>query len=263
MRFCSLGSGSAGNASLVEASQGITTSTVLIDCGFSQRELVRRLDRADCRVEDLDAIFVTHEHGDHIGCALGLAQRHRIPLWMSRGTWRALRHRPAAAALDPVLLRLARDGEAIDLGDMTLHPFAVPHDAMEPLQLCATDGRHRMGILTDVGSLTAALIGQLQGCDGLLLEFNHDEDLLRGGSYPANLKRRILGSHGHLSNAVGAEILGHCAHPGLQFIVAAHLSECNNNAELVTRALQAAVENSPTRILIADQVRGLEWQTLE
>lgn len=265
MRFCSLGSGSGGNATLIEASQGITTTTLLVDCGFSLRELTRRLARAERRPEDLSAIFITHEHGDHVGCALGLAQRYRIPLWTSRGTWRAIGQGSQAAqaeALDPALLHLARDGEAIELGDLALQPFAVPHDAHEPLQLSCGDGRRRLGLLTDVGSITEQLLARLQGCDGLLLECNHDEALLRASSYPASLKRRILGSHGHLSNESAAEILGLCSSDRLRRVAAAHLSASNNRPELARQALAQVLGGAPADILVADQALGLDWQDL-
>ncbi|QPF74418.1 MBL fold metallo-hydrolase [Roseateles sp. DAIF2] len=264
MRFCSLGSGSAGNASLVEASQGITSTLLLVDCGFSQRELLRRLARAGLGIEALNGVFITHEHGDHVGCALGLCQRYRIPLWTSRGTWRAISHRPGAENFDKeALLHLVRDGEVVELGDLRLHPFAVPHDAAEPLQLICEDGRHRLGLLTDVGSAPAALIERLCGLDGLLLECNHDEEMLRNGPYPASLKRRILGSHGHLSNALAAEILAQCGHADLQWVAAAHLSERNNLPALAFRALADALgDSAPERILVADQLLGLGWQVL-
>ncbi|HEX2011497.1 MAG TPA: MBL fold metallo-hydrolase, partial [Roseateles sp.] len=227
MRFCSLGSGSGGNASLVEASQGITSTLLLVDCGFSQRELLRRLARAGRTPEELDAIFVTHEHGDHVGCSLALAQRYRIPLWTSHGTWQAVSHGPAAQALDPALLHFARAEETLALGDLWLQPFAVPHDAQEPLQLLCGDGARRFGLLTDVGSAPATLIARLQRLDALLLECNHDEEMLRHGRYPASLKRRILGSHGHLSNELSAQILAQCRHADLQWVAAAHLSASN------------------------------------
>lgn len=253
MRFRSLGSGSGGNATLIEASQGITSTQILVDCGFSQRELNRRLERAGSSASEISAIFITHEHGDHIGCALGFAQRWRIPLWMSRGTWRAI----GREDFDTALLHFARDGEALALGDIELRPFSVPHDAEEPLQLRCSDGLHSLGVLTDVGSLTPQLLSALQGCDALLLECNHEEALLRSSSYPASLKRRILGSHGHLSNETAAELLRRCQHGSLGRVVAAHLSAQNNRPELARAALapvmaQAALE-------VADQAIGTDW----
>ncbi|WP_153072003.1 MBL fold metallo-hydrolase, partial [Escherichia coli] len=129
-----------GNSTLVEASQGITSTRLLVDAGFSERELTRRLLRAGCAPADLDAIFITHEHGDHIGCALAFAMRHRRHLIMSRGSWRAVGN----ADFDPTLLRLLRHGETLALGDLALQPFAVPHDALEPLQLTVDDGAARL-----------------------------------------------------------------------------------------------------------------------
>ncbi|MET0517226.1 MAG: MBL fold metallo-hydrolase, partial [Burkholderiaceae bacterium] len=124
MRFCSLGSGSGGNATLIEASQGITRSLLLVDCGFSLRELTRRLARAGHQPQELCAVFITHEHGDHSGCVQSLATRHRIPIYTSRGTWRAA----GSDAVDPALLHFVRDGDEFELGDMRLRAFGVPHD---------------------------------------------------------------------------------------------------------------------------------------
>jgi phosphoribosyl 1,2-cyclic phosphodiesterase len=258
MRFCSLGSGSGGNATLIEASQGITRTRLLVDAGFSQRELVRRLARAGCAPEELDAIFITHEHGDHIGCALAFAARHRLPLIMSRGSWRAVGN----ADFDPALLHIAKSGEALPLGDLLLQPFTVPHDAAEPLQLTLSDGASRLGLLTDLGCAPDTVAAALAGCQALLLECNHDEALLRAGPYHPALKKRILGSHGHLSNAAAAELLARCLHPGLGLVAAAHLSEHNNTPELAHGALAEVLEGSATEIRIAHPTQGLDWLTL-
>lgn len=255
MRFCSLGSGSGGNATLVEASQGITQTRLLIDAGFSERELARRLARAGCAVADLDAIFITHEHGDHVGCALKLAQRHRIPLITSRGTWRAI----GSDALDAALLRFGRDQETLAVGDLALTPFAVPHDANEPLQLRLDDGGVRLGIVTDLGCAPATVADALQGCQALLLECNHDEAMLRAGRYPPMLQRRILGSHGHLSNVAAADLLARCRHPGLSAVVAAHLSEHNNTPMLARAALAPILGSAAEDIRVADPQLGLDW----
>ena len=255
MRFCSLGSGSAGNATLVEASQGMTTTRVLIDAGFSERELTRRLARAGCTPADVDAVFITHERGDHVGCSLAFARRHRKPLITSRGTWRAI----AREEFDAGLLRLAHDGEAIALGDLELQPFAVPHDAQEPLQLCLSDGAVRLGVVTDLGSAPSTVAQALQHCQALLLECNHDEAMLRSGPYPPMLKRRILGTHGHLSNEAAADLLARCRHEALGAVVAAHLSERNNSPTLARGALAAALDCAPGDIRVADPVLGCDW----
>ena len=259
MRFCSLGSGSGGNASLVEASQGITNTQLLVDCGFSLRELTRRLARAGSSPAELDAVFITHEHGDHVGCALQLAQQYRIPLWTSRGTWRAIAHK-AGQEFDPGLLRWVKDGETIELGDLQIQAFAVPHDANEPLHLRCNDGRASLGLITDLGHACASVARALHGCQALLLECNHDEALLRASSYPASLKRRILGSHGHLSNESAAELLAQCLHPGLQRVVAAHLSESNNTPALAAASLAAVLGGSADQVVaVASQNEGCPW----
>ena len=258
MRFCSLGSGSGGNALVIEARSGATTSRVLVDCGFSLRELDARLHRAGLAADDLDAVFVTHEHGDHIGSALALSRRHGLPLWTSRGTWRAL----GEPKLPEGLLCFARDGAAIAVGDLQLHPFTVPHDAQEPLQLTCTDGRQRLGVLTDVGSATPHLLAQLQGCAALVLECNHDRELLAQSRYPASLKARIAGPHGHLANDSAAQILAQCHHVGLRHIVAAHLSEQNNVAALAAGALAAACGAAAADIVVADPALGVGWLAL-
>ena len=257
MRFCSLGSGSAGNATLVEAASGTTTSRVLIDCGFSLRELDTRLARAGLSCDDLDAAFITHEHVDHIGCALALARRHGVPLWMSRGTWRAIGEPEL-----PGLLHFARDGQAIAIGDLHVMPYTVTHDALEPLQLRCSDGAHQLGILTDVGSITPHLVANLQGCDALLLECNHDTGLLAASRYPGFLKERIGGRFGHLSNDTAAQILDACRHAGLRHLVAAHLSEQNNRPDLARAALARVCGAAPADIVVADPTLGFDWLDL-
>lgn len=255
MRFCSLGSGSTGNATVVEASSGHTVSRVLIDCGFSLRELDRRLTRVGLTSADIDAVFVTHEHSDHVGCALTLARRHQTPLWTSRGTWRAI----GEPELPEGLVRFARDLETVAVGDLELTPYTVPHDAEEPLQLRVSDGALRLGVLTDAGSITPHLLAQLQGCSALLLECNHDRSMLANSSYPAFLKARIAGRLGHLANDTSAEILAGCLHAGLNHLVAAHLSERNNRPALAQAALAPVLGGVPDDVLVADPLHGLDW----
>jgi phosphoribosyl 1,2-cyclic phosphodiesterase len=258
MRFCSLGSGSGGNATVVEASGGITTSRVLIDCGFSLRELEARLARAGLECGDLDAVFVTHEHGDHIGCAVSLARRFDLPVWMSHGTWNAI----GQPEMPYERLHFARDGQAIAVGDLQLMPYTVAHDAREPLQLRCSDGARHLGVLTDAGSITAHMLANLQRCDALLLECNHDRAMLAASSYPASLKARVGGRFGHLSNDTAAEILASCMHDGLIHLVAAHLSDRNNTPELARAALAPAFRRAPQDIVVADPVSGFGWLEL-
>ncbi len=256
MRFCSLGSGSSGNATVVEARDGPRAHRVLIDCGFSMRDFETRLARAGLLPEQLDAIFVTHEHGDHVGCAPVLSRRYGIPLWTSRGTWRASGESEAAD------VRFARDGEPIDIGSLRLIPYTVPHDAAEPLQLRCTDGARSLGVLTDAGSITPHLLEHLHGCEALLIECNHDAGMLARSRYPASVRARIGGPHGHLCNETAAQILRASAHAGLRHVVAAHLSEQNNTPALAREAMAGAWGATPDDIVVASPARGFDWLTL-
>jgi phosphoribosyl 1,2-cyclic phosphodiesterase len=256
LSFKSLGSGSSGNATLVEAS-GLVPTRLLVDCGLGIRQLAERLARCNLAISDIDAIFITHEHSDHIGCALALSIRHKIPVWMSRGTYQAINEPDFEGRL-----HLARDGSDIAIGGLQLTPFTVPHDAREPLQLTCTDGAAKLGILTDLGHATPYVLTRLKGCDGLLLEANHDADMLAVSSYPEFLKRRVGGLYGHLSNHTAIEILGHLIHSKLKHVVAAHLSAQNNTPTTVQLAFGQALNCSSDEVVIASASHGTEWLQL-
>ena len=254
LRFRSLGSGSTGNATLVEGFDGIHTTRLLVDCGLGIRQLTTRLAQAGLVPGDLDAIFITHEHADHIGCALTLALRERLPVWMSHGTYTAI-HSPDFDGL----LHTAHDSSPIDLGTFQVMPFTVPHDAREPLQLTCWDGAARLGILTDLGHATAHVLQHLADCNALLLESNHDPAMLSASRYPAFLQKRVGGPYGHLTNAAAAAIAGSVQHTGLRRIVAAHLSQQNNRPALAQAALAGAMGWEPEQIGIADPLQGTDW----
>ncbi|MCG2593880.1 MBL fold metallo-hydrolase [Ramlibacter sp. XY19] len=256
IRFKSLGSGSSGNATVVQARCGTQLVHLLVDCGLGIKELDKRLGAAGMLAEQIDAIFVTHEHGDHIGCAHRLAVRERIPVYMSAGTYDGV----GQPDFDG-LLRLASDGEDITIGSLRVRPFTVPHDAREPLQLTCTDGDTRLGILTDLGHATAHVQQHLAGCATVLLECNHDEEMLAAGSYPAFLKRRVGGAYGHLANSAAAAIAQALLASGLKQVVAAHLSEQNNKPELVRQALADALACAANDIYVADGAKGSDWLT--
>ena len=253
LRFRSLGSGSTGNATLIEAG-GPPAFRMLVDCGLGIRQLSMRLAGAGLADSDIDAIFITHEHSDHIGCARQFASRHGIPVWMSMGTYAAL-DKPDFEGW----LRIAQDGVAIDLGGLQLTPFTVQHDAREPLQLTCTDGAVKLGILTDLGHATAHVLDHLQACDALLLESNHDSAMLEASSYPFFLKRRVAGQFGHLSNTAAADIARAVCHPRLKHLVAAHLSEQNNRPALAQELLSQALGCRHTDIVVADAGAGSPW----
>lgn len=256
LRFKSLGSGSAGNATLVQARSDTRLAHLLIDCGLGIRRLERQLGESGIPAAQLDAIFITHEHSDHIGCARSLAVRHRIPVWMSAGTYLAI----GEPDFDG-LLRIAADGAPIDLGALQVTPFTVPHDAREPLQLHCTDGDARLGVLTDLGHVTDHVLAHLGGCGSLVLECNHDEQLLAEGPYPWFLKRRVGGDFGHLANSAAARAAQALQPLGLRQVVAAHLSEKNNRPALARAALAGAlgVDEGHEDIHVATAAEGCGW----
>ena len=257
IRFASLGSGSEGNSLLVEARSGTTVTRVLLDCGFSLKETERRLARLSVELGELDAVLITHEHADHIGCGLTLARRAAIPIYMSWGTSQALKASPSV--LEQVDLRLCANAAPISLGDLHILPYTVPHDAREPLQFTFTDGAKRLGVLTDIGAGTSHVTQVLNACDALVLECNHDKQMLAQSRYPSSLKARIGGSHGHLSNEAAAGILAALDRSRLRYLIAAHLSQQNNTAALAEQALAEVVGTEPVELVIANQEDGFSW----
>jgi len=213
MRFCCLGSGSEGNGLVVESG----STRILIDCGFGLAEVVARLGRAGIAPESLSAVLVTHEHADHVGGVPRFAAKFDIPVWLTYGTLVAVNGR-----LQGVRTVRAFDSQDVFLvGDIEVTPFPVPHDAREPVQYVLSDGDHRLGLLTDLGMTTPHVTASLSGCDALVLECNHDPDMLAGSDYPASLKQRILGRHGHLANHAAADLLRSIDCTRLQHLFAA------------------------------------------
>jgi phosphoribosyl 1,2-cyclic phosphodiesterase len=253
-RFASLGSGSKGNAWVVQAGR----TTVLVDCGFGPRVALRRLERLGLAAEGLDAILVTHEHSDHGRGVARVAERARCPVWLSHGCHAMLEALDAA----PVAARIVAGHEAFAVGDLQVTPYPVPHDAREPVQYTFSDGDRRFGLLTDAGHVTSHIEAVLVGCHALALECNHDVERLRTGSYPAALKRRILGPYGHLDNTAAAALLARIAGPGLRHVVAAHLSEHNNAPDLARAALAGALGCEDAWVGVADQEMGLDWREI-
>jgi phosphoribosyl 1,2-cyclic phosphodiesterase len=247
-----LGSGSSGNAMVVEAG----TTRLMLDCGFSLRECERRLDRLGLTAGMLNAILVTHEHGDHMQGVARLACKYGLPVHLAHGAFRVMQ------ALEDELpeVRLIDSHVAFEIGDLEIRPFPVPHDAQEPVQYVFGEGVHTLGVLTDAGHVTAHMIETLSGLSALVLECNHDTDMLLAGSYPEPLKRRILGRFGHLDNGASADLLAGLDSSRLRHLIAAHLSEKNNRPELARRALAGALGCEEAWIGVADQQEGFGWR---
>lgn len=239
---------------MISAASGTTHTTVMLDCGFSIRETERRLARLDMAASDLAAIVVTHEHQDHVGGVFKFARRHRIPVWLSFGTYQAV-----CDQCDGVILHFCRDGDRVAIGDLELAPYTVPHDAREPVQYVASDGHAKFGVLTDAGQSTPHLIQALGACDALMLECNHDRKMLADSAYPPALKQRIGGAYGHLSNQTSAEILVALNRTRLKVVIGAHLSRQNNTPELVRAALSGALGAASTDVTVACQEQGFGW----
>ena len=252
MRFALLGSGSQGNALVVE----VRATRVLLDCGFGLAETAQRLARIGLAPSDLSAVVITHEHQDHIGGAARFARKHRLPVWLTTGTLRGLE----GLFDSDVEVCVVRGYDAFSIGDIRVEPFPVPHDAREPAQYVFGDGASRLGVLTDAGHVTAHMQRCLSGCNAVVLECNHDAELLLAGTYPEALKSRIAGRFGHLDNAAAAALLAHLDASRLQHVVAAHLSEDNNRPALARGALAAALGCAPHWIEVADQQAGLGWR---
>ena len=252
MRFASLGSGSRGNATLIQSG----STTIMVDCGFSISETEARLARLGVAPGGIAALLVTHEHSDHASGVARFAARHGIPVRCTAGT-RAACLKLGFESAEPFdsHMRFA-------VGDLEVTPVTVPHDAREPVQFLFDGGPHRFGLLTDVGSVTPHMRRMFSGCAGLLLECNHDREMLEDGPYPPSLKERVGGPLGHLSNVQAADLLRSLDKQWLQHLAAAHLSDKNNTPELARAALAEAADCDEKWIGVADQETGLDWREI-
>ncbi len=254
MRFALLGSGSEGNALVVQAGP----TCVLMDCGFTLAETCTRLARLGLAADSISGIVVTHEHGDHIAGVARMARKYSLPVWLTHGTLHAqcgmLAGLPNLTEISPL--------HSFAVGELQVQPYAVPHDAAEPVQYVFSDGVKRLGVLTDAGCSTPHIEATLNGCDALVLECNHDPEMLVASDYPASLKQRVGGRFGHLNNAEAAALLARLDNNRLQHIVAAHLSRKNNTRELAVSALSAALGCNADWIAVATQQDGLGWREI-
>lgn len=250
MRFATLGSGSRGNALLVAGG----TTRLLVDCGFGLRETERRLALLGVAAAHLQGILVTHEHGDHLRGVAALARRHGIPVWATNGTWSRVRD----AGVERVNL-IASTGPGFQVGDIRVEPFPIPHDAREPCHYVLESGGRRLGLLTDSGHVTRHIRQCLGECDALVLECNHDAEMLRRGPYPPFLRARVGGDFGHLGNHQAAELVDQLPHRRLSRLLLAHLSEKNNHPELARQAILAVDATLAERLTLAQQDQPSTW----
>lgn len=254
LRVCVLGSGSGGNAVLIESGG----DRLLLDAGFSCRELERRMRAVGIDPRTIAAVLLTHEHEDHVRGVARFAGRHEAPVWATAGTLEAARLRGATAAE----LRVLASGEVVEVCGFQVEPFAIPHDAREPVGFVVTDraGR-RLGLVADLGSRSRLAWGRLSELDVLLIETNHDLEMLRSGPYPWSLKQRIASGHGHLSNHSAAEGLPELLCDRLQHVALYHLSRTNNLKALAFAAVGEALEREgcAARVEVTDQFEPSPW----
>ncbi len=253
MRFASLGSGSGGNGTVVDTDSG----TVLIDCGFNAREAELRLGALGLEASSLSAILVTHEHSDHIGGVATLARRFNLPVYATAGT-------QASGRLSKVTqTHTILPDESFSVADMHIVAVPVPHDAREPVQFCITWRDWRVGILTDLGSITPRVIDAFSGCHGLLIEANHDRDALARGPYPATVKHRVAGDWGHLNNEQTRHLIEALDTDALRQLVIGHISRKNNTESMARAALKNLVLPEQCQVDYACQDTVLAWRRVD
>lgn len=245
----SLGSGSKGNASLV----AFADTLLMIDNGFSCKETEARMFARNIQAEQVTHILVTHEHSDHCKGVSAFANKYSLPVFMSYGT---SLHKSAGSIED---LRIFDSHSAFNCGEIKVSPVVVPHDAREACQFIFQVNQKKIGLLTDLGSVTPLVYEQYSDCNILLLEFNHDYEKLLSGSYPAKLKARVSGDFGHLSNRQACEFLRKVSTDQLDYLVAMHISEQNNCAKVVEQEIKEVELNPLTQLILAKQNQGFDW----
>lgn len=250
MRFAVLGSGSKGNCTLVQSSE----ASILIDCGFSYAETARRLSSLGVDPQSIDAVFLTHEHSDHSAGLLSVCRRLQIPLYASWGSCTRF-------DLDSLDVRYISGDEVLEVADLRVHVVTVPHDSREPTQFLVQHAGLKLGVLTDLGYISSHVANHYSDCDALLLECNHDPEMLADGPYPPKLKARVRGNWGHLSNGQAAELLRSIDRARLQHLVIAHISEKNNSINCVQEMLAEFGSEIP-RPLFAEQGAHSDWITV-
>lgn len=237
MRLCSIASGSSGNCIYV----GSDTTHLLVDVGISGKRTEAGLKELGLKMQDIDGIFITHEHSDHIAGLGVLARKYGTPLYATNGTIQAIMKSQTVGNIPEELFHPVVADEKIVIKDVSCNPMRISHDAAEPVAYRFQHGKKRVGIVTDLGTYNDYTVESLKGMDALLLEANHDINMLQVGPYPYYLKQRILGDRGHLSNERAGQLLCSLIHDNLQAVMLGHLSKENNLPELAYEAVRVEV----------------------
>lgn len=241
LQFCPLFSGSSGNALYV----GTDRTKILIDAGLSGAKITAELAQIGVSPQELSAILVTHEHADHISGVGVLSRRYRLPVYASLGTWAAMSGK--LGAIDAACRVSFEAGEDFSLGDLDVRSFSTPHDAADPVSYTVSAGGAKVAVATDIGAVRESWLREVEGADVLLLEANHDVDTLKAGRYPYELKRRILGNRGHLSNDEAGKAAAELVRRGVRSIVLGHLSGENNFPELAMASVSCVLNEAGLR----------------
>ena len=233
LRISVLGSSSSGNCTFLST----CNTRILLDAGFSKTQTARRLQLIGESLESIDAIVISHEHSDHIQGLPSLLRGLHVPVYIAEKTLEAIRSRLSLKKIESICA-----GEAFTIGDLKVSPFNVPHDAVDPFAFVFEAKGLKVGHVTDLGYVTELVAQRLKGCDVIVLESNHDLEMLRSGSYPWHLKQRIMSRHGHLSNDVAGRFFEESFDGQARYVVLAHLSENNNHPDLARMASGTALE---------------------
>lgn len=243
LSFCSLASGSSGNCQLVASD----TTRLLVDAGMSGKYIKASLDNIDVNIQSINGILLTHEHTDHISGVGVLMRRYKIPLYVTEKTWEAVSTK--IGAVDPSLLNVYEQIDNLEIGDILIQSAKILHDAVDPLCYSFMNDQTKIGIATDLGTISNEVIEKFKDCDLLMIESNHDIEMLKTGGYPMVLKRRILSEYGHLSNEdagyIAKEIIGYGK---TKHILLAHLSKENNFPDLAYETVRGILEEASIRV---------------
>lgn len=265
MQLYSIASGSSGNCLFV----GTARTGVLIDAGISMKRIREGLETQGLSLDRIRAIFLTHEHMDHVSGLGPVLRKIPIPVYATQETIEAIWSKGLMKGVSQDLFHRIEPAETFLVEDMKVFPMSVSHDAANPVCYTVQADGKKVGVATDMGCYTDELVDHLKDCDSLLLEANHDINLLQVGSYPYALKMRILGERGHLSNDTTARLIKRLLHPGLQHILLGHLSKENNFPELAYRTVAYELENDPvwnrmeTKLLVANRYEPTELLTIQ
>ena len=240
MELCSIASGSSGNCIYV----GSDTTHILVDVGISGKKTKEGLERLGVKAEELDGIFITHEHADHINGLGVIARKYGIPIYGTKGTLEAIRYSSGVGDIDSGLFQVVEADNKVIVKDLTVNPMRISHDAAEPVAYRISHGKQKLGIITDLGCYNDYTVECLKGMNALLLEANHDIRMLQVGPYPYYLKRRIAGDKGHLSNELSGQLLCRLLNDRMQTIVLGHLSKENNLPELAYETVRVEIAMS-------------------